>query len=52
MKVPVTFWNPRKGPEVAVKKLQAPFRTAVPEVGLESEQGLSLGRKREPSIVT
>jgi hypothetical protein len=44
--------NPLKLPEAAVKKLQAPSTTALPFVGLERVQVVSLGRKFEPSIVT
>ena len=51
MKVPVTFVNPLKGPDVAVKKLHAPLTIMAP-VGLESEQVVSVGRKCEPSMVT
>jgi hypothetical protein len=52
MKLPVTFMYPLNLPDVTVKKLQAPLTTISPEVGLESEQVVSVGRKPVPSMVT
>jgi hypothetical protein len=52
MKLPVTFANPKNGPELGMKTEQPAPEMMLPEVGLEIVQVVVLDMKNEPSMLT